>query len=146
VRRLSRTLDTLADTAALAAEVAPLLAPGGVLLLTGDLGAGKTTFVQALARAYGIARTVTSPTFTLANVYPMPDGGTLVHADLYRLASPEGLEDLGLLEALENGARLAIEWPERAQAALDRDMPRRLRLTLSADDEGKRQAMLEEEP
>ena len=70
-----RELRSLADTAALAAEVAGRLRPGGVLLLEGDLGAGKTTFVQALARALGVARPVTSPTFTLANAYPLPGGG-----------------------------------------------------------------------
>mgnify|MGYP003557399444 CR=1 FL=1 len=119
-----------------------LLTPGSVLLLTGDLGAGKTTLVQSLARAFGITRTVTSPTFTLANEYPMPNGGKLVHYDLYRLASPSGLYDLGFEDALEYGARLAIEWPEKAQSVLDLEVPNRLRLNLTTDEAGIRHAEL----
>lgn len=142
---LVRELRSLAETSAFAAEVAGRLAPGAVLLLTGDLGAGKTTFVQALARAYGVGRMVTSPTFTLANEYRLPAGGVLVHFDLYRLASPEGVYDLGLEDALERGARVAIEWPERAQAVLDREVPQRFRLRLSVSAEGVRRAEFLEE-
>lgn len=142
---LSRELYHLADTVALAEAVAPLLVSGGVLLLKGNLGAGKTTFVQALARCYGVTRTVTSPTFTLVNEYPMPDGSRLVHCDLYRLASPEGFYDLGLDEALERGDRLAIEWPERAAAVLDLEAPHRLVLTLELTATGLRKATLVEE-
>lgn len=142
---LVRELHTLADTAALAAEVAPRLRPGGVLLLEGDLGAGKTTFTQALARIYGVTRTVTSPTFTLANEYRLPEGGSLVHFDLYRLASPEGLYDLGLEDALERGARMVVEWPERAWPVLAREFPHRLRLRLSMNSDGVRRADLKEE-
>ncbi len=140
-----RELRTLADTAALAAEVAGRLRPGGVLLLVGDLGAGKTTFTQALARALGVSRPVTSPTFTLANAYPLPGGGELVHMDLYRLASPQGLYDLGLEEALEQGARVVIEWPERAQAVLDAEAPHRLTLRLALTADGARRATLTED-
>jgi tRNA threonylcarbamoyladenosine biosynthesis protein TsaE len=139
---LVRELKTLDDTAALAAEVAKILTPGGVLLLTGDLGAGKTTFVQALARTFGITRTVTSPTFTLANEYPIPSGGKLVHYDLYRLASASGLYDLGFEDALEMGARLAIEWPEKAQEVLDLEVPQRLRLNLTTNADNLRHAVL----
>jgi tRNA threonylcarbamoyl adenosine modification protein YjeE len=142
---LSQQLTTLKDTTAFAEAVAPLFAPGGVLLLKGNLGAGKTTFVQALARCYGVTRTVTSPTFTLANEYPIPGGGRLVHCDLYRLASPDGFYDLGLDEALERGDRLAIEWPERAAEILDIEAPHRLVLTLELQADGSRLAMLHEE-
>jgi tRNA threonylcarbamoyl adenosine modification protein YjeE len=142
---LSQQLTTLKDTTAFAEAVAPLFAPGGVLLLKGNLGAGKTTFVQALARCYGVTRTVTSPTFTLANEYPIPGGGRLVHCDLYRLASPDGFYDLGLDEALERGDRLAIEWPERAAEILDIEAPHRLVLTLELQAAGSRLATLHEE-
>ncbi len=144
--KVVRTLSSLADTSALAAEVAPRLLPGGTLLLIGDLGAGKTTFVQALAKHYGISRTVTSPTFTLANEYRLPASGEkLVHYDLYRLASPQGLYDLGLEDALEAQARLVIEWPERAQAVLDLEVPHRLILRLTHQHDGSRLAELTEE-
>lgn len=140
-----RELHSLQDTAALAVEIGTLLRPGSVLLLTGDLGAGKTTLVQALARVYGITRTVTSPTFTLANEYPLPDGGKLVHYDLYRLASAFGLYDLGFEEALESGARIVIEWPEKAREVIDLEVPQRWRLALSVEDDGVRRAELTEE-
>ena len=138
----ARELKTLGDTAALAATVAPLLAPGTALLLEGDLGVGKTTFVQALAKCFGVARMVTSPTFTLANEYPLPQGGKLVHYDLYRLATPEGVYDLGLEDALESGARLLIEWPERAQRVLDRELLHPLCLRLTHTPQGTRKAEL----
>ncbi len=140
-----RVLRTLADTAAFAEAVAPRLRPGGVMLLEGDLGAGKTTFVQALAKVYGITRTVTSPTFTLANEYRLPDGSKLVHFDLYRLASPEGLYDLGLEDALEQEARILIEWPSRARQVLARECPHPLRLRLTVEPSGERLATLTEE-
>lgn len=138
-------LRSLADTAALAAVLGERLRPGGALLLEGDLGAGKTTFVQALARHYGVARPVTSPTFTLVNAYPLPDGGRLVHADLYRLAGPEGFYDLGLDEAAEEGARVVVEWPCRAAGPLAAAFPDRLSLRLEARPDGSRLATLTED-
>ena len=96
-----------------AARVAARLPRGGVVALQGELGAGKTTFVQGLARALGIARPVTSPTFTLVGEYASP-GLLLVHMDLYRLQSPDDLLAIGFLEYLERGAIVAVEWPERA--------------------------------
>ena len=96
-----------------AARVAARLPRGGVVALQGELGAGKTTFVQGLARALGIMRPVTSPTFTLVGEYAGP-GLLLVHMDLYRLQSPDDLLTIGFLEYLERGALVAVEWPERA--------------------------------
>ena len=103
----------IAGTWRVAAQVAARLPDGGVVALQGGLGAGKTTFVQGLARALGIRRPVTSPTFTLVGEYQ----GTrlrLVHVDLYRLRAPDDLDAIGFEEYLERGALLAIEWPERA--------------------------------
>lgn len=94
------------------------LKPGMVLALSGDLGAGKTTLVQSLAQAYGIQRVITSPTFSIVSEYAIPSGGLLVHMDLYRLAQADSLWDIGFQEYLERGARVAIEWPERAEALL----------------------------
>ena len=97
----------------LAEQLAARLPHGGVIALQGELGAGKTTFVQGLARALGIARPVTSPTFTLVGEYP---GGRilLVHMDLFRLRSPDDLLTIGFQEYLERKALVAVEWPERA--------------------------------
>jgi len=90
-----------------------MLAPGDVLLLDGELGAGKTAFVRGLARGLGLqADEVTSPTFTLIQEYRTPGAGVvLYHADLYRL-SPREVDDLGLGELTEEGI-LAVEWPDR---------------------------------
>ena len=90
------------------------LRPGSVVWLSGDLGAGKTTLVQALARAGG-AEPARSPSFALIHQYAAPEG-SLVHVDCYRLKRPEEAMDLDL-PALASQARLTvIEWPERAGA------------------------------
>ena len=101
-----------AETRALAAKLAARLDPGDLLLLRGDLGAGKTTFAQGLAEGLGIADPVTSPTFTLIQEY---EGGRLplYHFDLYRLAGPDDVFDLGFYDYLEQGGVVVVEWPER---------------------------------
>lgn len=103
---------TAEETRALAAAWAAELPPENVTLaLHGDLGAGKTTFVQGLAHAWGITEPVTSPTFTLCNFHR----GTrlLAHLDAYRLTREEQLDDLMLADFLIPPYCLAIEWPER---------------------------------
>jgi tRNA threonylcarbamoyladenosine biosynthesis protein TsaE len=105
-----------AETAAVGREVAQSLRGGDVVLLYGDLGAGKTAFVKGLAEGLGVAREeVSSPTFTLVQEYR---GGrlTLFHVDLYRLDDPREIADLGLDEIAADGV-LAIEWADK----LDRD-------------------------
>ena len=84
-----------------------------MIALQGELGAGKTTFVQGVARALGITRPITSPTFTLVGEYP-GDHLLLVHMDLFRLHSPDDLLTIGFQEYLDRKALLAVEWPERA--------------------------------
>jgi len=107
-----------AETQAGASKLAATLKPGDVLLLSGDLGAGKTTFVKGLAAGLGIdPDEVSSPTFTLLHEYR---GGrlTLYHADLYRL-DKTATDDLGLEETGVRDGVLAIEWPDR----LSHDIP-----------------------
>jgi tRNA threonylcarbamoyl adenosine modification protein YjeE len=105
--------DSEEQTSAAGEEIASALAPGDVLLLDGELGAGKTAFVRGLARGLGLpADEVTSPTFTLIQEYRAPGSGlVLYHADLYRL-EPREVDDLGLGELSEDGI-LAVEWPDR---------------------------------
>jgi tRNA threonylcarbamoyladenosine biosynthesis protein TsaE len=127
-------------TQALAAQLAPLLRPGDVLLLDGDLGAGKTTFVQGLARALGVSEAVTSPTFTLIHTYPTAGGHHLLHADMYRLERTSEVEDLGLTELLEDGVIAVIEWGARATAVVAPDYLE-LRFDLT-DTDGERRVRL----
>ena len=110
------TLPDLAATAALGTAIAGQLAPGDVVLLKGDLGSGKTTLARAILAALGVDETVPSPTFTLVQTYETPRFA-VSHYDLYRLKHPSELDELGLDEALDNGAAL-IEWPERAESRL----------------------------
>jgi len=98
------------------------VAPGAVILLYGDLGAGKTAFVRGLARGAGVApEDVSSPTFTIVQEYAGPRV-TLYHVDLYRLA-PAEIDDLGLDDLIDSGGVVAIEWadrwPGRPRAAID---------------------------
>ena len=98
----------------LQADCRPGQAP--LLLLQGQLGAGKTCLVQGLAEALGIAEPITSPTFALAQHYDAPGATPLVHLDLYRLDQPAAAEELLAQEeeeAMAQGAVLAVEWPER---------------------------------
>jgi tRNA threonylcarbamoyladenosine biosynthesis protein TsaE len=109
------------DTERFGAELARLLRPGDTVLLSGDLGAGKTTLVRGLARALGVEGPVTSPTFVLLHSYPTPKGFDLLHADAWRLEQLQEVIDLAIPELLEEGAAAVIEWGERAAPALAGD-------------------------
>jgi tRNA threonylcarbamoyl adenosine modification protein YjeE len=106
-------LRSLDDTATFAADIAKTLKRGDVVALAGELGTGKTTFVQFLVAAMKGGSGVTSPTFTLLQTYPvtLADGSAceLHHYDLYRITHPRELEELGL----EDAPLAVIEWPER---------------------------------
>lgn len=106
------------QTRILGASLAPTLLPGDVISLAGDLGAGKTTFVQGLAGGLGVQHRVTSPTFTLIHEY---DGRyPIVHLDVYRLDSIQEVLDLGFEELLEPGGILVVEWGEAVLPLLPR--------------------------
>lgn len=118
----TREINGLAEMRAFAAEMAARLrGRGAVVALDGDLGAGKTTFVQGVAAALGVARPVTSPTFTLVAEYPLADGRRLVHMDLYRLKGGADLEAIGFDEYVQSGDLVFIEWAERADDVLPPD-------------------------
>jgi len=103
---------SVAQTRRLGARLAELLAPGDVVLLGGNLGAGKTVFAQGVAEGLGIKEPVTSPTFTLIHEYEgrLP----LFHVDLYRIGGDAEASDLGLEEYLYGDGVTLIEWAERA--------------------------------
>lgn len=103
---------TTDETIDLGERLGRLLQAGDVLVLTGDLGAGKTQLTKGIARGMGISDDVTSPTFNILMVY---EGGSmpLYHFDLYRLDDPDQLEDIGFYDALEGDGPCVIEWGEQ---------------------------------
>ena len=144
-------LPTRRATIALAKRLAPALAPSDLVILSGDLGAGKTFFVRALCRALGVpsAIEVTSPTFTL--VHELKGTLPIVHADAYRLRDAADVATLGLREARSDGALLLVEWGEPYAGVLGGDAvmvglehagPTRRRATLTGDGTRSEQIVL----
>jgi tRNA threonylcarbamoyladenosine biosynthesis protein TsaE len=128
VSSLTVVASTAEQTRAVGRSIAPLLGPGDVVVVSGALGAGKTTFTQGLAAGLGVTDPVVSPTFTLTREY---EGRVrLVHVDLYRLDRAQEVLDLGL-EDLADDAVLVVEWGEVAVAYL---APEHLEVTLTLDD------------
>jgi tRNA threonylcarbamoyladenosine biosynthesis protein TsaE len=135
---LLKKLDEAA-VAALAARAAHLARAGDAILLSGPLGAGKTAFARAFLRAASgdPALRVPSPTFTLAQAYDLPDGITATHFDLWRLAGPSDVSELGFEQA--RAGIVLVEWPER----LGPDVPAQaLRVALAHAGEGLRDMAL----
>jgi tRNA threonylcarbamoyladenosine biosynthesis protein TsaE len=125
------------ETQAIARELSATLRAGDVVLLSGDLGAGKTTFVRGLAEGLGIdPREVSSPTFTLVHEY-RGNGLTLYHADLYRLENA-ATDDLGLEEIGVKDGVLAIEWPDR----LTHELPGATLVRLDVVDDASRRVTI----
>jgi tRNA threonylcarbamoyladenosine biosynthesis protein TsaE len=116
---ITATTASVDDTRALAAELAPLLQPDDLLLLAGQLGAGKTAFVQGLGRGLGVVEPITSPAFVLVRSYP--GRLTLNHLDVYRLEQMQELVDLGIGEMLDEGGVSAIEWGDAVVPGLPTD-------------------------
>jgi len=106
-----------AGTEELAAELARGLRPGDAVLVSGELGAGKTTFVRGALRALGVTGPVTSPTFTLARRYSGTGGIPLSHLDLYRLGALEDDDDVLLADELAGDRIAFVEWPEAGETA-----------------------------
>ena len=123
-----------AATKQLATTLAPYLHPDDAILLIGDLGAGKTQFVQGVAEALGISADVTSPTFNIMVEY---DGGALplYHFDLYRLDDSSQLDDIGYFEVLESGGVSFIEWGDKFPDAMPYGY---LEIAFRVEDDGAR--------
>ncbi len=128
-------LPDLAATMALGARIGGALKPGDLVALSGPLGAGKTELARAILRARGVMGDVPSPTFTLVQPYETP-GLTIHHYDLYRLKHAAELAEMGLEDALDDGAAL-VEWPERAS------LPGEMLMVRLSDGTAGRKAMLE---
>ncbi|CAN5374323.1 tRNA (adenosine(37)-N6)-threonylcarbamoyltransferase complex ATPase subunit type 1 TsaE [soil metagenome] len=114
-------VDDGAAMEALGARLAPLLEAGDLVLLDGELGAGKTTFTRGLGAALGARGAITSPTFVLARTHPTASGVPLVHVDAYRLGSAAEVEDLDLDW---DGAIVVVEWGSGKVDVVDRSFLR----------------------
>jgi tRNA threonylcarbamoyladenosine biosynthesis protein TsaE len=116
---ISTVTRSAADTHALAERVGTLLRAGDVIVLAGELGAGKTVFAKGIARALGISEPVVSPSFTIVREYdaPLP----LVHVDVYRLDHVQELHDLGFDDLVGGDAVTVVEWGDRVRAVLPPD-------------------------
>ncbi len=117
------------DTARIAAEFAAVLKGGEFIAMYGDLGAGKTAFVQGLAKALGITRHVTSPTFTIVNEYEgrLP----LYHFDVYRIASPDEMYEIGYEDYIKSDGVCVVEWAELIEELFPEDY---IKLSIRKDD------------
>ena len=123
------------DTRELGAALAPLVVGGDVILLSGDLGAGKTTFAQGFGRGLGVTDDIVSPTFTLVRSY---DGRlSLIHCDVYRLDHLQEVIDLGLSEMVDAAAVALVEWGDVAAPGLPADHLG-TRIELGASDDERR--------
>lgn len=136
---LSGRLDSVEDTQAFARDLAACCRPGDVVLLSGDLGAGKTTFTQGFGEGLGVRGPVTSPTFVIARSHPSLVGGpALVHVDAYRLPSSAELDDLDLDTDLDTAVTV-VEWGAGIAEQLSDD---RLEIALRSGDDGARAVTL----
>ena len=132
MRRQEVALPTAEDTRAWGERLGAVLRAGDLVVLTGDLGAGKTTLTQGIAEGLGVRGPVTSPTFVIARVHPSLVGGpALVHVDAYRLGGLAELDDLDLDTSLEDSVTI-VEWGHGLAEGLSED---RLEITLRGDDE-----------
>lgn len=127
------------EAKAFVSELLPKESEATLVTLSGELGAGKTSFTQAAARALGVAEAVTSPTFVLAKSYALPEGlafRTLLHIDAYRLSGGKDLERIGFVDArTDTGTLILLEWPEIVADGLP---PADVAITLVAEEDGSR--------
>lgn len=113
---------TLPELVAWGERFGRALTPPTVVAISGDLGAGKTTLVQAICRGYGVTEPVTSPTFALVHEYHAPRS-RVYHVDLYRLGAPSDLTNIGWDDFVRAEALVLVEWPERAAGRLPGHVP-----------------------
>ena len=117
---ITATTKSADDTRELAAAIGPFVRTGDIVLLAGELGAGKTCFTQGFGRSLGVSEQITSPTFTLMHPY---EGSSLrlLHADVYRLDHLQEIVDLGITELVDEDSVAVIEWGDMAEPVLPKD-------------------------
>lgn len=128
------------ETQQIGLEFAKTLKGGEVICLYGDLGSGKTTFVQGLAKGLGIEKKIISPTFIIMRTYRIQNSKNFYHVDLYRIAESKDVESLGLLEIMKDKDNIVvIEWPERIEDLLPE---KRIDIIFAYLDEDKREIVV----
>ncbi len=129
------------ETESIGAEIARMCPRGSVILLDGDLGAGKTVFTRGFARALGIDEPVSSPTYTIVQEYDLPERGRLYHLDLYRISGVEAALAFGVDEFLNDPSSYAlVEWPERITGIIPQNA---VRIRLKHTGESQREITVE---
>jgi len=109
---------TLSDLENVAKELVHTTGATKVILLHGEMGAGKTTFVKAFCRVIGITEITASPSFSIVNEYKTADGQSVYHFDFYRLIKESEAYDIGVEEYFESGSYCLVEWPEKIPSLL----------------------------
>jgi tRNA threonylcarbamoyladenosine biosynthesis protein TsaE len=137
---MEKTLHNLSDTQNLARIIADQIQAGQIYALHGDLGAGKTTLIQFIAKKLGIKEPLTSPTFVIQKIYPTNKDFELVHIDCYRFRTDSEAEDSGLLDFFSSGYVCFIEWAEKISGFLPKNT---IHIYLSYIDEKTRQVKIE---
>ena len=117
----SITISSLQELDDAAARFLELAGEHAVIAFSGEMGGGKTTFIQALCRKLGVRVEVNSPTFSLVNEYFTPSGNSIFHFDLYRIETSDELFDMGYEEYFYSGSLCLIEWPEKARNLIPED-------------------------
>lgn len=137
--------ENLKETKAIADQIAQKITGGEIIALFGNLGSGKTTFTQFLAKSLGIEKNLKSPTFVIVKQYPFEKNGSklnLIHIDAYRLESADDLESIGFFEMLEDKNNIiVIEWPEKIKNTLPSNF---IKIFFEYVDENRRQISIEE--
>ena len=128
-------IDSLEGIDAAAAEFAAALEDSRIVAFYGSMGAGKTTFISALCRYFGVEDDVCSPTFTIVNEYRTAEGESIFHFDFYRIDSLREAMDIGFGEYLYSGSLCLIEWPEKVEELLPEET---LNVRIAASDDGRR--------
>ena len=127
---------SLADTRAIADALAAVARRGDLIVLAGEMGAGKTAFAKGFGEALGVTEPITSPTFTLVHSYDTPGKLTLHHADIYRLSTQHEVADLALAELLEYDGIVLLEWGDVVARSLGEHLL--VQLDIDLDDEDAR--------
>jgi tRNA threonylcarbamoyladenosine biosynthesis protein TsaE len=126
----------LADLERIAAVVLDKTGKHRVFAVTGELGAGKTTFIKVVGRVAGVTDSMSSPTFSIINEYTISNGGRLLHCDFYRITSEAEAANIGVEEYFDSGDYCFVEWPERISSLLPEEYVN-VKLTIQPD--GQRQ-------